>query len=95
MIRLLAAAVLALISAGPAVQSPQDVSPPVRAGEPLPPWTAGTLDIHQIATGRGNAAFMRFPDGTTMLVDAGDGGEISNADPRPDGSRSPGKWIAS
>ncbi|RPI20839.1 MAG: hypothetical protein EHM61_26170, partial [Acidobacteria bacterium] len=37
---------------------------------PLPPWTEGTLDIHQINTGRGNAAFFVFPDGTTLLVDA-------------------------
>jgi len=37
----------------------------------LPPWTRGTLDIHQISTGHGNAAFYVFPDGTTMLVDAG------------------------
>lgn len=37
----------------------------------LPPWTRGTLDIHQIATGRGNAAFFVFPDGTTLLFDAG------------------------
>ncbi len=41
------------------------------AQQQLPPWTRGTLDIHQISTGRGNAAFFVFPDGTTMLVDAG------------------------
>jgi len=45
------------------------------AGASLPPWTAGTLDIHQIATGRGNAALVVLPDGTTMLVDAGPGGD--------------------
>jgi len=95
MMRLLTAAILALISAGPVLQSSQDVQSPVRIGEPLPRWTAGTLDIHQITTGRGNAAFTRFPDGTTMLVDAGDGGETPNAEPRPDNSKSPGKWIAS
>lgn len=66
----------------------------LRAGDVLPPWTAGTLDIHQIVTGRGNAAFTRFPDGTTMLVDAGDAGETPYADPRPDASRTPGQWIA-
>lgn len=27
----------------------------------LPPWTAGTLDIHHIATGRGNATFVVLP----------------------------------
>ena len=43
----------------------------VAQGQPLPPWTRGTLDIHQLSTGRGNAAFFIFPDGTTMLFDAG------------------------
>jgi beta-lactamase superfamily II metal-dependent hydrolase len=95
MIRLLTTAILALITAGPILRSSQDVRPPASPGELLPAWTAGTLDIHQIATGRGNSAFVRFPDGTTLLIDAGDGGETPNAEPRPDGSKSPGKWIAS
>ena len=65
-------------------------------GQPLPAWTPGTLDIHQINTGRGNAALLIFPDGTSMLLDAGD---LGNAGPRftvpkPDASRSPGEWIA-
>ena len=47
-------------------------SPVARA---LPPWTRGTLDIHQISTGRGNAALIVFPDGTTMVVDAGAAGD--------------------
>ena len=95
MIRLLTTAIVALISAGSILHSQQAAQPPVRPGDPLPGWTAGSLDIHQITTGRGNSAYMRFPDGTTMLVDAGDGGETPNAEPRPDGSRTPGKWIAS
>jgi beta-lactamase superfamily II metal-dependent hydrolase len=41
----------------------------------LPAWTPGTLDIHQISTGRGNSALVVLPDGTTMLVDAGPGGD--------------------
>ena len=56
------AAVIAL-----AAQSPDGTS--------LPPWTRGTLDIHQLATGRGNSALIVLPDGTTMLVDAGPGGD--------------------
>ena len=40
--------------------------------EYLPEWQAGYLDIHQVSTGRGNAAYLIFPDGTTMLLDAGD-----------------------
>ena len=40
-------------------------------GAPLPAWAPGMLDIHQISTGRGNAALFVLPDGTTLLVDAG------------------------
>lgn len=68
-----------------------------RAQEPLPPWSRGMLDIHQISTGRGNAAFFRFPDGTTLLVDAGaaaNGMELAYAEPRPNATRTPGAWIA-
>jgi beta-lactamase superfamily II metal-dependent hydrolase len=61
----------------------------------LEPWSAGTLDIHQISTGRGNAAFFRFPDGTTLLVDAGDVGDgIPQATALPDASRGAGEWVA-
>jgi beta-lactamase superfamily II metal-dependent hydrolase len=64
-------------------------------GAPLPAWTAGTLDIHQIATGRGNSALFVLPDGTTLLVDAGAAGDgIAQTDPHPDASRTPGAWIA-
>ena len=65
-------------------------------GEPLPSWTLGTLDIHQISTGQGNAALLIFPDGTSMLVDSGDGNPEPprGAAPVPDGSRTAGEWIA-
>jgi beta-lactamase superfamily II metal-dependent hydrolase len=65
-------------------------------GEHLPAWTPGTLDIHQINTGRGNAALLVMPDGTTLLVDAGDGGNLPprGTAPRPDASRPTGEWIA-
>ncbi len=64
-------------------------------GEVLPPWTPGTLDIHQISTGRGNSALFIFPDGTSMLVDAGAqvGTNPRWVAPRPDDSRTPGEWI--
>lgn len=35
-------------------------------------WQKGYLDIHHINTGRGNSTFFVFPDGTTLLIDAGD-----------------------
>jgi beta-lactamase superfamily II metal-dependent hydrolase len=65
-------------------------------GGRLPAWTPGTLDIHQINTGRGNAALLMLPDGTTLLVDAGDGGNRPprGTPPRPDDSRPTGEWIA-
>jgi len=79
-VALLAAFVLALAADEPAA---------------LAPWTRGTLDIHQISTGRGNAAFFRFPDGTTLLVDAGDVGEgVPGATAFPDAGRGAGEWVA-
>lgn len=35
-------------------------------------WQPGYFDIHFIHTGYGNASFMVFPDGTTLLIDAGE-----------------------
>jgi len=62
---------------------------------PLPAWTPGTLEIHQISTGRGNSALFILPDGTTLLVDAGAAGDgVPETDPHPDASRTPGAWIA-
>jgi hypothetical protein len=76
-------------------------SVPFYPGDSLPAWTPGTLDIHQIVTGRGNAAFMMFPDGITLLLDAGDAGDteydrlhVADADQLPDASRTPAQWIA-
>lgn len=69
-------------------------------GKPLPPWQKGFLDLHHINTGRGNAAYYIFPDGTTMLFDAG---EEDPSDPRtfsarnsaihPNNKRLPYEWI--
>lgn len=44
----------------------------VEIGNVLPEWSEGYLDIHAINTGRGEQTFFIFPDGTTMLVDAGE-----------------------
>src|SRR5579871_4152353 len=65
-----------------------------QSGTALPAWTPGTLDIHQISTGLGNAALFILPDGTTLLVDAGSVAGSGEVDAHPDGSRRPGEWIA-
>lgn len=44
----------------------------VEVGKPLPAWNKGELDIHFINTGRGECCFYIMPDGTTMIVDAGE-----------------------
>src|SRR5688572_10908692 len=84
--RLAVAAVLAVLTIRAAAQP----------GEILPKWTAGTLDIHHINTGLGNAAFLMLPDGTTMLIDAGHRQNVPPraTPPKPNGSRPPGEWIA-
>ncbi|MBT4139859.1 MAG: hypothetical protein HOE48_18215, partial [Candidatus Latescibacteria bacterium] len=48
------------------------MSDTLEVGKPLPSWTDGILDLHHINTGFGDAAFYVLPDGTTMLVDAGE-----------------------
>jgi hypothetical protein len=70
-------------------------------GQPLPAWKEGYLDLHHINTGRGSSAYYIFPDGTTMLVDAGEmspiGGRIyspRNSVIRPDSTKKPYEWIA-
>jgi len=68
-------------------------------GDVLPPAPAGGMDIHHINTAEGNAGFFILPDGTTMLVDCGDGSDIKRppkykAPRRPDESRTPGEWVA-
>lgn len=44
----------------------------VEVGKTLPAWEEGYLDIHFINSGRGACAFYILPDGTTLLVDAGE-----------------------
>ncbi len=64
-------------------------------GDPIGPWQPGMLDIHQISTGRGNAGLYIFPDGTTLLVDAGElrGEDHQHTPARPDNSRGAGEWV--
>lgn len=80
----------------PAWAAPPASTAPDVVGQPLAPWQPGWLDIHHIASGRGNATFIQFPDATSLLIDAGaslNGTDVSAA-PRPDASRRPGVWIA-
>jgi glyoxylase-like metal-dependent hydrolase (beta-lactamase superfamily II) len=65
------------------------------AATALEPWKPGYLEIHQLATNRGNSAFLILPDGTTMMVDAGAlyGTNPYLSEPRPSASRRPGEWI--
>ncbi|MBQ6158924.1 MAG: hypothetical protein IJJ20_07945 [Thermoguttaceae bacterium] len=65
-------------------------------GRPYAGWGTGEMDIHVIYTGRGESLFHIFPDGTSMLIDAGDwklknGGPMPNL---PDTSRLAGEWVA-
>lgn len=65
-------------------------------GSPLTPWTPGTLDIHHIATNRGDSTLIISPDGTSILIDAGATREVGPAvmPARPNAKRRPGEWIA-
>lgn len=64
-------------------------------GEKLSPWTNGYMDIHHINTACGECTYMVFPDGTTMMVDAGenDPNTSRHVSPKPNDSRTPGEWI--
>jgi beta-lactamase superfamily II metal-dependent hydrolase len=48
------------------------VSSTAQRTDALPEWKEGYLDIHFISTGVGNCAFAVLPDGTTLLIDAGE-----------------------
>lgn len=69
-----------------------------KEGEVLPLWRKGYLDIHTINTGRGESTLYIFPDGTSMLVDAG-GAIITKkvaslpTAPKPDASITAGQVI--
>ena len=81
--------------------APWAVAAPDNASR-LPAWSEGYLDIHHISTGRGNATYFVLPDGTTMLIDAGEADPefaervkpLKAFPPLPDGEHSAGYWIA-
>jgi len=85
---LLAAAAL---GAGAAAPAPDDDV----VGQPLRPWRPGGLDIHHIATGRGDATLIIGPDGTSLMIDAGASATPPPAslDIRPNAERRAGEWI--
>ncbi len=64
-------------------------------GQPLTAWSEGELDIHTISTGRGECLFIILPDGTTMVVDAGEfsreTAEYKNVIQRPNTAMRPTK----
>lgn len=71
-----------------------------QSGETLAPWEPGRLDLHHINTGRGNSTYCILPDGTTLLIDAGElkvEPEVDGIQRRtsvvPDDSRAPWEWI--
>ncbi len=64
-----------------------------QTAEYLPQWEEGCLDIHTISTGRGDACLIIMPDGTTMMIDAGDNGKAKDKQ-HPDNSLRAGEWQA-
>ena len=66
-----------------------------RVGKPLAKWSEGYLDIHTISTGRGECIFMILPDGTSIVVDAGEfsreGKKYTNVLQRPNAQTRPTK----
>jgi len=108
---LLLAGLLALTASGTGTTRVDELSPkgaakntlmtPARQ-QALPPWTEGYLYIHHISTGRGNAAYIVMPDGTTMLLDAGEAdpefiksvAPLKAFPPRPNATHTAGYWIA-
>lgn len=64
-------------------------------GQTLKKWEAGYLDIHHINTGRGDCTFCVLPDGTTLLIDAGEvKADVRVVAPKPDNLKRTGEWIA-
>lgn len=95
--RLMAMAVISAVAASCYIEKPFPDDEEEQAGEQLAAWQQGYMDIHHISTGRGDCTFMILPDGTTMMVDAGDLGSGSYEQEImariPYTSRTPGEWI--
>ena len=65
----------------PTPDNPTPDTPAVEVGKPLAAWSEGELDIHTISTGRGECLFIILPDGTTMVVDAGEFSRVTSEYP--------------
>jgi hypothetical protein len=105
--RVAAAAVMSIATAAGAQSADADPprstpQAPSISQEVLPAWTLGYLYIHHISTGRGNSAYIVMPDGTTMLIDAGETDQdfiksvapLKPFPPRPNAVHAAGYWIA-
>ena len=71
---------------------------PGAAAQTLPKWKRGEFQIHFIHTGVGEANFLIYPDGTTMLVDCGDHAAGLHGETPveivPNYYRHAGEWVA-
>lgn len=65
-------------------------------------WIDGYLDIHHILTGSGDCTFVIMPDGTNLLIDAGDIGDrslrkggypLKSTEEYPNNSKTAARWI--
>jgi beta-lactamase superfamily II metal-dependent hydrolase len=72
-----------------------------KKGDSTISWKEGYLDLHHINTGRGSVAYYIFPDGTTLLFDAGEQDPTDerthsarNTVIRPNNKKRPYEWIA-
>lgn len=80
----------------------QAVDASLKSNNDLPAWTEGYLDIHHISTGRGNATYIVMPDGTSLLIDAGETDQdfvnavapLKPFPPLPNAEHAAGYWIA-
>lgn len=66
-----------------------------KVGSKLPTWEKGYMDIHHINTGCGECTYIVCPDGTTLLIDAGENKATSSRHVpcKPNDRKTPGEWI--
>ena len=92
-----AAALAARGDTRPPVALAEGTASPPNVGDVYPGWRPGELDIHFIQTGVGEQTFFIFPDGTTMLLDCGDGYSekyLKDIPRRPSADRLGGEWVS-